>query len=605
LQAFAVDNIATCYYNIGDLEPALRTKLEVVEAFQKAPNLKASLRDAYLQLGNVYLLLKDLPHAIRCFRHALALSNESDSPDTYASNAGSLAQALALSGALDEAEYYNQRAVKVCDKEDRSALGLLILNEADIAKRRGKQHDAIDGYRRTIEVGAGTPSLLWQAYAGLGSTYAALNDVPNAEISFEHALRVIEQNRSEQSLTDYKITFLSALIRFYQDYVALLISQNDVEKALAVADSSRASVLMEDISRGTRTDRRNLLAGIENAAKRSNTVFLFYWLAPKQSYLWVITQKGLNTIPLPEEGRIAQDVESYRNAIEVEKQDPLLSSNPAGRRLYETLITPAAAWIAPSRRAVIVPDGSLHNLNFETLPVDKPNPHYWLENVTISIAPSLSILETTQPGQPKIPGSLLLLGDPDAAETGFQKLPQAAREVLQVQRHFPASGSVVYTGAAASPESYRTTANKRFSTIHFAAHGEANERSPLDSAIILSPRQSGYKLYARDVMDIPIAADLVTISACRGAGVRALSGEGLVGFAWAFFQAGARNVVTSLWDVSDRSTADLMDRMYGGIEAGTSYAESLRQAKLAMLETQYRKPYYWGAFQLYSRSEYR
>ncbi len=602
LNTFAEGALGTAYYNLGDLQLALKTRIEVVDSFKRTPRLRTALRDSYLELGNVYLLLKDLPHAIASYRQALTLVNESDSPDTYALIGGSLAQALTLLGAVDQAEYYNRKAMNVSDKEDRSGLGLLILNEAAIAERRGKQEDAISSYRRAIEVGSASPSLLWQAYAGLGSTYAAAGDVPNAKLSFEQALRVIEANRSEQSLTEYKITFLSALIHFYQEYVSLLMSRNEVEEALEVADSSRASVLTEDVTRRSGVRRKHLIGEIQRAAKLGNSVFLFYWLAPTQSYLWVITQREIKAIPLPGERRITQDVESYRYAVEEEKQDPLARLNPAGERLYQTLITPAAAWIPLRRNVVIVPDGSLHNLNFETLLADKPVPHYWLEDVTISIEPSLSIVETTAPRRSGTPESLLLFGDPDATGTGFQKLPQAAIEMEEVRRHFAAARSVVYAGASASPDAYRAAKPERFSTIHFATHAEANEQRPLDSAIILSPQQNGYKLYARDAMEIPLEADLVTISACRGAGARTLSGEGLVGFAWAFFQAGARNVVTSLWDVSDRSTADLMDRFYAGIESGKSYGESLKQAKLAMLQGAYRKPYYWAPFQLYSRS---
>ena len=94
----------------------------------------------------------------------------------------------------------------------------------------------------------------------------------------------------------------------------------------------------------------------------------------------------------------------------------------------------------------------------------------------------------------------------------------------------------------------------------------------------------------------------MTISACRGVGARALSGEGLVGFAWAFFQARAQNVVTSLWDVYDNSTAQLMEDFYAGVASGQSYADSLREAKLKMMHSNYRRPYYWALFQLYSRA---
>jgi CHAT domain-containing protein len=174
----------------------------------------------------------------------------------------------------------------------------------------------------------------------------------------------------------------------------------------------------------------------------------------------------------------------------------------------------------------------------------------------------------------------------------------------RVRRHFPDIQKVVYTRDKATPEAYGAAGPRQFSTIHFATHVEPNEQSPLDSAIILSARENGngFRLYARDIAEMPLSANLVTISACRGAGTRALSGEGLVGFAWAFFQAGARNVVTSLWDANDASTTELMDRFYSGVENRRPYASALRDAKLWMLQSKYRKPYYWAPFQLYSVS---
>jgi CHAT domain-containing protein len=95
---------------------------------------------------------------------------------------------------------------------------------------------------------------------------------------------------------------------------------------------------------------------------------------------------------------------------------------------------------------------------------------------------------------------------------------------------------------------------------------------------------------------------LVTISACRSAGERAYSGEGLVGFAWAFLRAGSRRVVAGLWDVDDRSTATLMDRFYAGLATGAPPARALREAKLALMKSgaNYGKPYYWAAFQMFT-----
>jgi CHAT domain-containing protein len=126
---------------------------------------------------------------------------------------------------------------------------------------------------------------------------------------------------------------------------------------------------------------------------------------------------------------------------------------------------------------------------------------------------------------------------------------------------------------------------------------------PLDSAIILSGDNESNKLTAREVLKHPINARLVTISACHGAGAKTYGGEGLVGFMWAFFQSGARNIIAGLWDVSDDSTAQLMDTLYGGIVQGKNPADALRNAKLALIQANptWSRPYYWAPFQLYSR----
>ncbi|HVI08081.1 MAG TPA: CHAT domain-containing protein, partial [Candidatus Binatia bacterium] len=124
---------------------------------------------------------------------------------------------------------------------------------------------------------------------------------------------------------------------------------------------------------------------------------------------------------------------------------------------------------------------------------------------------------------------------------------------------------------------------------------------------VLSKSGSGgenFKLYARDIIQHPIKADLVTISACYGAGTRAYSGEGLVGLSWAFLRAGAHNVIAALWEASDVSTAQLMDRFYDGLGKGKTPEAALREAKLALLHSSgpFHKPQYWAAFQLYAGS---
>jgi len=170
-----------------------------------------------------------------------------------------------------------------------------------------------------------------------------------------------------------------------------------------------------------------------------------------------------------------------------------------------------------------------------------------------------------------------------------------------IEKHFPPSEQTILAGNRATAEAYLGSRPGRFSFIHFVAHGTASRTSPLDSAVILTRQGDSYKLYARDIIRQPLHADLVTISACHGAGVRTYSGEGLVGLIWAFLRAGAHSVVAALWEVNDNSTPKLMDQLYAEISSGASVEVALRDAKLTLLHsgTVYRKPFYWAPFQAY------
>jgi CHAT domain-containing protein len=139
--------------------------------------------------------------------------------------------------------------------------------------------------------------------------------------------------------------------------------------------------------------------------------------------------------------------------------------------------------------------------------------------------------------------------------------------------------------------------------IHFAAHAEANLESPLDSAVILSEDSQGFKLYAKDIVNLQLSTNLVTLSACHSAGARSYHGEGMVGFAWAFMQSGVRNVIAGLWDVDDTSSSQMMITLYKGIASGKRPSTALREAKLEMLKSNgsQQKPVYWAPYQTYLR----
>jgi CHAT domain-containing protein len=184
----------------------------------------------------------------------------------------------------------------------------------------------------------------------------------------------------------------------------------------------------------------------------------------------------------------------------------------------------------------------------------------------------------------------------------------AAVEMEKVKGYFPGTAKV-FQSAQATPAAYLASTPEKFQYIHFVTHGTASRTDPLESAVILSQGGSGagtgedsYRLYARDILQHPIDAQLVTISACNSSGSKSFAGEGMVGLSWAFLRAGAHNAIGSLWEVSDASTPELMSNLYAGLRQGQAPATALRSAKLSLIHSggHFSRPFYWAPFQLYA-----
>ena len=112
--------------------------------------------------------------------------------------------------------------------------------------------------------------------------------------------------------------------------------------------------------------------------------------------------------------------------------------------------------------------------------------------------------------------------------------------------------------------------------------------------------QDGF-LRLTDIYNMRLAADVVVLSACQTALGRDVRGEGLVGLTRGFLHAGARSVVSTLWEVRDRQTSELMTRFYEAmLRDGLTPGAALRRAQLlTMRDPASSAPVYWGAFVLH------
>jgi CHAT domain-containing protein len=455
--------------------------------------------------------------------------------------------------------------------------------------------------------------LKWDAQHSLARLYEDQNQPPQSDGEYRAALSTFESARATVQREDFQLSFLTNAARIYDDYVHFLAQQGKSDEALRWADYSRARTLAEGLgllSKNSDSAQRSVAVqpptlDARSISRQARSTLLFYWLGEKQSYLWAVTPQKTSLFPLPPGADIDSLVQRYRKSV-VGPQDALESEN--GRALYRTLIAPAKALLGNNARVIIIPDGSLNNLNFETLVVTDPQPHFWIEDAEVANASSLRVLAASFARHTvrEKKHRLLLIGDSVAPSKDYPELPRAGAQMASVAKHFPAIQKQLYQREKATPSAYLASNPEKFSHIHFVAHGTASRLSPLDSAIVLSKgtaESDSFKLYARDIVQHRLHADLVTISACYSAGERAYSGEGLVGLAWAFLRAGAHNVIAGLWEVTDASTEQLIDRFYDELDKGASPDGALRAAKLSLLHgSPFHNPFYWAPFQLYTGS---
>jgi CHAT domain-containing protein len=592
----ALINAGLSYARLGEFDRAIDL-LQRAVASQQQGGSRAYLQQALGEMGNAYLLSGRTPEGIPHLERALQIAKDSQRTQDSGIWASSLAAAHIELQQWDRAAALNEEARQF--RTDARNRAYQIMNDAQIAEGRGDATAAARIYREAGAAGQNDAVIQWQAAAGLGRLDLAAGRWREALQNYEAAVAIVERTRLDLSRTEHKLSIQARLLRLYREYVDVLVQRGQTERALVVADFSRARVLAE--RHGMAAPARPSAVAFRHAAAELKSVLLFYWIGPGNSYAWAVTRDRIHFVPLRTTGlELTRAVTDFRQLTVDSIGDPI-AARSAGDLLYDKVLAPVLPLIPADARVVIVPDGPLNPLNFESLPVPSPTRHYWIQDVEVAIAPSLGTLSAeARPVGVKQDRPVLLIGDPVSSDPKFPQLRYASMEMSAVSKAF-AGRTTVYRGDQATPSRYREAKPDQFGIVHFTAHASANAESPLDSAVILSGDGSGYKLHARDVAEQKLSADLVTISACRSAGERTYVGEGLVGFAWAFLRAGAQRVIAGLWDVDDRSTADLMGRVYTEIARGRSPSAALRAAKLDMIARggAAAKPYYWGPFQVF------
>ena len=173
----------------------------------------------------------------------------------------------------------------------------------------------------------------------------------------------------------------------------------------------------------------------------------------------------------------------------------------------------------------------------------------------------------------------------DGAE--LSNLKHAQAEVNYINQIFDVKPS------ATEGASYFLENASKNDICHLATHGCINATDPMLSEIFFNDEPvTGY-----DVMNLDADISLMFLSACNTAKGQDVQGEGVIGLTSGFFEAGVKNMISSLWSIDDFSSSQIVKGFYKNLNAGQTYSQALRSSKLEYLESADKlrsHPYYWA-----------
>ncbi len=370
------------------------------------------------------------------------------------------------------------------------------------------------------------------------------------------------------------------------------------------------------------------------AALGAGALYVEYAESVERLYAYVVSPTRADLLdlgPLPE--RSAQ-VARFVAGI----SDPAALADVAtlardGRALHAALLEPALALAdAPDARLHVVPCAAVAALPFEALVVQAPHAPsgfadlvYEIDRREVAYAPSGPVFIQMQRAAPRAAlGRALVLGDPvyppategatprgsrDPRNLGFVRLPGTRDEALALAVRLLDA----HSGDGASPDELLAPARltddatldvgglrlllggaaaagalrgdlREFALIHCATHGHVDPHDPRLTGLALTPAggDDGFVTLG-DVAELSLDADLAVLSACETGRGGERRGEGTQSLARAFLHAGARGVVSSLWQVDDRETERTMAAFYEGLaDKGLTAGAALREARLAV-----------------------
>lgn len=343
----------------------------------------------------------------------------------------------------------------------------------------------------------------------------------------------------------------------------------------------------------------------QSILKDNSKAILYYSFDNESLKITLITHSKSSIYKIDVGNEFRLIVQDFRKLLANSPQGKKYNGQALSAELYDVLIKPIEKEIADKKRLIIIRDAELNYLPFEVLAKKKDD--YLLKKYTISYAYSTSLLFHTKVEQKQGSG---LLGFAPFSNNSFQQslfrdknlgqLPKSGNEVGKI------GGDIYLEDEATKKRFYEKYRDKN--VIHFATHAITDDSDPLKSFIAFYPDSVDYKLFTNELYDLDLKnTSLVMLSACETGAGKLQKGEGVMSLSRAFTYAGAKAVITTLWNAHDEASAYISERFYKHLKDGLKTDEALQQAKIDFLNSdlalRYEHPYYWANFILIGPAE--
>jgi CHAT domain-containing protein/tetratricopeptide (TPR) repeat protein len=661
-EAATLSNIGSVYRTLGEPQKAL-------EKFNEALPLRREVGDrtgAAITLNNiglVYLSLGEPQKALEKFNEALLIFQLVGDRDGQAAALRGIAQAEQKRGNLTQARQLIERAIGMIE-----SLRTNVVSQELRASYFASRQEFFETY---IDV------LMEQHRQNPAAAFDAAALAVSERARARSLLELLKESRTDirqgvdGSLLERERSLQQRLNARAAAQVSLLNRKHTPEQAAAAAneiaaitdeyEEVRAQIRARSPRYAALTQPQPLgLTEIQQQALDEDTLLLEYALGEKRSYLWLVSQRSIDSYELPPRAEIEA---AARRVYELGAARPKPRTPPdpqfiaQAKALSGMLLGPAAAQLGAKRLVVVAP-GALSYLPFAALPSpeDKKRPAGDYEPliakhevVSIPSASVLSIIRHETEGRQRAAKSVAVLADPvfeasdprlesakkgnpsgepparpasDAerselmrairtmnfpdARAGFTRLAFSRQEAESIIALTPGGTGLKATDFNASRDLAMSRQLNQFRILHFATHGLLNSERPELSGMVFSlidregRPQDGF-LRLHEIYNLQLNADLIVLSACETGLGKEIKGEGLIGLTRGFMYSGAPRVVASLWNVDDLATAELMKLFYQRmLKDGLPAGAALRAAQLELSgQKRWASPYFWAGFVLH------